>query len=106
MTTPPVFGNVRLGRRNADRLESWRRLIVEHCRRERLRLASVMVDSGMSEARRPGWTRLLDRVSSAGGDVVVVLLTLDQLSRNPVRQAEMRAQIYAAGGRVVQVQCH
>jgi len=31
---------------------------------------------------------------------VVVLLTLDHLSHDPVLQAAMRARIYAAGGRV------
>jgi len=103
MATPPVYGYVWIARRNASRLESWRRLIAAYCRGEGLCLESVLADSSQSESRRPGWTALLDRIAASDSGAVVVLITPDHLSRDHVTRAAMWARIYAAGGRVVQV---
>ena len=96
-----AYGYVRLNRANGQRLEGLRRQIRAYCKREGLTLGLILADTDVSRTElRPGWTALLGRLNSAEADTVVVLLTLDHLSHDPVLQAAMRARIHAAGGRV------
>jgi len=93
-----VFGYVRLSRADPPGV---RRQIGAYCAREGLALELVFADSGIGDAElvRPGWTALLDALRRTGGPVVV-LPTLDHLSRDPVLRAELRTQLSAAGATV------
>ena len=97
-----AYGYVRLNRANGRQLEGLRRQIAAYCKREGLALGLILADTDVSHIElRPGWTALLGRLNSAEANTVVVLLTLEHLSLDPVQQAAMRARIYAAGGRVL-----
>ena len=97
-----VYGYVRLSRADGRRLTRLRRRIAAHCEREGLALELVFADTGVPDTNpiRPGWTALLDVLAPSRAEAVVVLLSLDHLSRDPVLRAEMRTCITAAGARV------
>ena len=78
-----------------------RRQMDAYCAREGLALELVFADSGIGDTElvRPGWTALLDALRRTGGPLVV-LPTMDHLSRDPVLRAELRTQLSEAGATV------
>lgn len=101
-TSAQVYGYVRLSRTDGRRLERLRRQIAAYCEREGLTLELVFADAGVPDTDqvRPGWAALLDVLAPSRAEAVVVLPTLDHLSRDPVLRADMRTCITAAGARV------
>src|SRR6266496_603478 len=96
-----AYGYVWLHRANMEREESLRHQIADYCKREGLTLGVILTDTAVSRIdQRSGWISLLGRLNSAVIEAVAVLFTLDHLSRDPVQQVAMHADIYAAGGRV------
>jgi len=104
MSVSVVFGYVRLSRADSGGVRRLRRRIDAYCAREGLALELVFADSGIGDAElvRPGWTALLDALRRTGGPVVV-LPTLDHLSRDPLLRAELRTQLSEAGATVAVV---
>ena len=100
-TSALAYGYVRLSRADSRRLEQLRRQIAAYCDREGLALELVFADAGApdTEPVRPGWIALLDVLALSRAEAVVVLPTLEHLSRDPVLRAEMRTCITASGAR-------
>jgi DNA invertase Pin-like site-specific DNA recombinase len=100
-TSALAYGYVRLSRADSRRLEQQRRQIAAYCDREGLALELVFADAGAADTEpvRPGWIALLDVLALSRAEAVVVLPTLEHLSRDPVLRAEMRTCINASGAR-------
>ena len=98
MAAPRVFGYVRVGSRHKARVERWRQRIADYCRQEGLALELVFADRGVNggELVRPGWTALLDVLNPKDAQMVVIPAD-NHLSPDQVFQADMRAQLAAAG---------
>lgn len=102
MSAPPVFGYVRAATAHRRRVERWRTRIASYCGHEGMALELVFADVDVASTQlvRPAWTALLDVLALREFHMVIVP-SGDHLSCDPLLQADLRAQLAAAGAVVV-----